>query len=98
MTIKRLNQLSLDLSSRPTVASGVPPDHAEAAARRFACVGPEWVTLTVRCLFEEAHLQAASGADLLLEHRDGPNGILRHRTVAVDFLRGRVEFDLLLDT
>ncbi|HEY0790808.1 MAG TPA: hypothetical protein VGD78_07050 [Chthoniobacterales bacterium] len=97
MTIKRLTQLSRDLAPRVMASSGIPPDQAEAAARQCASVGPEWVTLTVRCLFEEAHFGAASGADLLLEHQDGPNGPLQYRTVAVDFLHHRVDFDLLLE-
>jgi hypothetical protein len=97
MKVKTLVRLSPGPLSRPARLSGVPPDDAEAVARGCARVDPEWVTLSVRCLFQEPPFQEASGAELLFDCRNGPNGTLQHRTVAVDFVHGRVDFDFLLD-
>jgi hypothetical protein len=97
MTIDRLSHLSAHLLSRPVLARGVSADQAEVAARRLAHIGPEWVTLTVRCRFVGAHFNEASGADLMFERRDGRGGTTQHRTVAVDFVHAQVEFDFTLD-
>jgi hypothetical protein len=97
MTMKRLVRLSPGLLARPILVVGVPPDDAEAVARGYARVDPEWVTLSVRCRFQEPPFLEASGADLLLACRNDLNGAWQHRTVAVDFLYGRVDFDFLLD-
>ena len=97
MTMKRLVRLSPGPLAPPPLVAGVPPDDAEAVARGYARVDPEWVTLSIRCGFQEPPFQAASGADLLFVCRKAWNGLLRNRAVAIDFVHGRVDFDFLLD-
>ena len=97
MTMKRLIRLSPGLLARPILVAGVPPDDAEAVARGYARVDPEWVTLSIRCWFQEPPFQAASGADLLFGCRNAWDGLLRYRAVAINFVHGCVDFDFTLD-
>ena len=71
-------------------------DEVEPAVRRLAGIGPEWVALTVRCIFGGARYDIPSGADLMFEQRDGETGARQYRTVAVDFIAGRVDFDFIM--
>jgi hypothetical protein len=60
-------------------------------------VGLDWVTLTIRCRLQQPLSGEAGGTDVLFAYRTGPNGMVQHRTVTVDFVHGRVDLTGLRD-